>query len=300
MWPRLAGAVTLGGMRMLLAAVVAALVAAPSTLKVDVGEANYGLAVGGGSVWVGGLDGGDVLRLDPATGRVLRRVSVGVRVFNLASAPGTVWAVSNITSTVARIDTRTGRVTATVRVGAAPYDVAWGFGSAWVSNSGDGTVSRVTGNRVVKTIKVGIEPNGLAAYGGSIWVSDHTAGKVVRIDPQTNRVTGSVQLPGADWITGLGRSIYVSEETNVVARVDVETLKILGRAKVAKNPLGSAIVENHELWVPCIDAGEVDVVDPATMQVIKRMKAGPGPIVVLSAFGHRWVSHSTGNEVWRL
>jgi DNA-binding beta-propeller fold protein YncE len=152
----------------------------------------------------------------------------------------------------------------------------------------------------VSTIKVGIEPNGLAAYRGSIWVSDHTAGKVVRIDPQTNRVTGSVQLPGADWITGLGRSIYVSEETNVVARVDVRTLKILGTVKVARNPLGSAIVADHELWVPCIDANEVDVVDPTTMHVTRRMKGGPGPIVVLSAFGHRWVSHSTADEVWRL
>ena len=131
-------------------------------------------------------------------------------------------------------------------------------------------------------------------------MTDHTAGKVVRIDPRTNRVTGSVQLPGADWITGLGRSIYVSEETNVVARVDVQTLKILGTAKVARNPLGSAVVADHELWVPCIDANEVDVVDPSTMRVIGRMKAGSGPIVVLSAFGHRWVSHSTANEVRRL
>ena len=163
MWPRLAGAVTLGGMRMLLAAVVAALVAAASTLKVDVGEANYGLAVGGGSVWVGGLDGGDVLRLDPATGKVLGRVSVGVRVFNLASAPGAVWAIVEPHVRRSRASTRApGASLRPCASATAPYDVAWGFGSAWVSNSGDGTVSRITGKRVVKTIKVGVEPNGLA------------------------------------------------------------------------------------------------------------------------------------------
>src|SRR6185437_6213409 len=109
---------------MLVAAAVAAtLVAAPSATKIDVGEWTYGLASTGGSVWVGGLSRGDVVRVDPATGRVQRRVNVGVRVFNLAAAPGAVWAVSNLTSTVTRIDTRTGRVTETVHVGASPYDV---------------------------------------------------------------------------------------------------------------------------------------------------------------------------------
>jgi DNA-binding beta-propeller fold protein YncE len=121
----------------------------------------------------------------------------------------------------------------------------------------------------------------------------------VRIDPRTNRITGTVSLSGADWITGLGASIYVSQETNVVARVDTRTLKVTGRAKVARNPLGSTIV-GGALWVPCIDANEIDVVDPATMHVRSRMKGGPGPIVVLDAFGHRWVSHTTGNAIWRL
>ena len=286
-------------MRIVLAAIAAALVAVPSTLRVDIGEANYGLATGGGSVWVGGLDGGDVVRLDPATGRVLRRVNVGVRVFNLASAPGAVWAVSNVTQTVARIDAQSGRVTATVRVGAAPYDVAWGFGSAWVSNSGDGTVSRVTRNRVVKTIRVGVEPNGLSAIGRYLWVTDHTLGKLVRIDPRTNRITGSIDLPGADWVTQAAGSLWVSEETNVVARVDPSTLKVVARVPVKRNPLGSAVVGGR-LWVPCIDAGSVVVIDPRTAKVERTFPAGPGPIVVLPAGGRVWVSHSTGNAVWRL
>ena len=128
--------------------------------------------------------------------------------------------------------------------------IEWGFGSAWVSNSADGTVSRITGKRVVKTIKVGVEPNGLAAIGSYLWV------------------------------TGFGGSLYVSQETNVVTRVDARTLKVLGSVKVARNPLGSAIVSN-ELWVPCIDADVVAIVDPKTLKVVKTMPGGPGPIVVL-------------------
>jgi YVTN family beta-propeller protein len=278
--------------------VLLVMLAGAAPLKADVGEWTYGLAGGGGSVWAGGLSNGDVLRIDPTSGKVLARVDVGIRVFNLASAPGAVWAVSNLTDTVARVDVRTSKVTAKVRVGSQPYDVEWGFGSAWVSNAGAGTVSRITGTKVVKTIKTGVEPNGLTAYRGSLWVTDHTLGTLTRIDPRTNRSTGTVALPGADWVTGLGDDVYVSQETNVVSRVDMKTLKVTASVKVKRNPLGSAVV-GGKLLVPCIDANAVVVVDPATMRVVETKPAGPGPIVVLPAGAHYWVSHTTGNTLWR-
>lgn len=285
-------------MKTLVAMLAAALVAVP-TMKVDAGEPTYGLASSGGSVWAGGLGSGNVLRIDPATGKVLQRISIGARVFNLATAPGAVWGIANLTNTATRIDTRTGKVTASVPVGNGPYDVEWGFGSAWVSNALDGTVSRITGKKVVKTIKVGVEPNGLSAIGRYLWVTDHTAGKLLRLDPRTNRVTGTVPLSGADWVTGFGGALYVSQETNVVARVDPRTLKVTGRARVHRNPLGSAIVAK-KLWVPCIDSNDVVVVDPSTMKVVKTISGGPGPIVVLPIAGHVWVSHTTGTAIWRL
>jgi streptogramin lyase len=283
--------------RLIVATALAALAGA-APVKVDVQEWTYGLASSGGSVWAGGLSVGDVVRIDPRSGKVKKRYAVGARVFNLAAAPGAVCAVANLTSTVSRIDTRTGRVV-TVRVGSGPYDVEWGFGSAWVSNSGDGTISRVTGTKVVKTIKVGVEPNGLSAIGDFLWVTDHTAGKLIRVDPRTKRVTGSVALSGADWATGYNGALYVSQETNVVARVDPRTLVVTARAKVARNPLGSAMV-NGRLWVPCIDAGVVVVVDPRTMKVVRTFAAGPSPIVVLPVGGSVWISHATGNALWRV
>ena len=281
----------------LLAAALLTFFAGPAATQI--GSPTYGLATGGGSVWVGGLGSGDVIRVDPASGKVVARITVGARVFNLAAAPGAIWAVDNALSTAVRVDTKSGKVTTRVPVGFQPYDIEWGYGSAWVANAGDGTVWRLTNGKVAKKIKVGAEPNGLTAYRGALWVSDHTLGKVVRIDPATNRITGTVKLPGADWITGLGDSIYVSQETNVVSRVSVKTLKVTGVVKVARNPLGTAIV-GKQLWVPCIDANQVVVVDPATMKVVARRPAAGGPIVVLSAFGNEWVSQSTGTKLLRL
>jgi streptogramin lyase len=284
-------------MKLIAAALLFSLAGPPAATQL--GTTTFGLAAGGGSVWVGGLGSGDVIRIDPATGKVLARVTVGARVFNLAPAPGAVWAVDNALSMAVRVDTKTAKVTARVPVGFQPYDIEWGFGSAWVANAGDGTVWRITNGKVVKKLKVGTEPNGLTAYRGAVWVSDHTLGKVVRIDPRTNRITGTVRLPGADWITGLGDSIYVSQETNQVSRISVSTLKVTGVAKVARNPLGSTIV-GDKLWVPCIDANQIVVVDPSTMHVLAHKPAAGGPIAVLSAFGHQWASQSTGTKLLRL
>jgi hypothetical protein len=52
--------------------------------------------------------------------------------------------------------------------------------------------------------------------------------------------------------------------------------------------------------VPCIDANAIDVVDPATMKVVAHKTTAGGPIAVLSAFGHTWVTQSTGTKLLRL
>lgn len=60
-----------------------------------------------------------------------------------------------------------------------------------------------------------------------------------------------------------------------------------------------AIVDG-QLWVPCIDANAIVVVDPTRMRVVKTLPGGPSPIVVLPVGTHVWVSHTTGNSIWRL
>ena len=84
-------------MKLIAAATLLFLAGPPAAT--ELGTTTYGLATGGGSVWVGGLGSGDVIRIDPANGKVLKRVTVGARVFNLAAAPGAIWAVDNALST---------------------------------------------------------------------------------------------------------------------------------------------------------------------------------------------------------
>ena len=129
-------------------------------------------------------------------------------------------------------------------------------------------------------------------------MTDHTAGKLLRIDPRTNRVTGRVALSGADWVTGYGGSLYVSQETNVVTRVDARTLKVLGRGRCratrsARRSSAASCGSRASTRTPSRsstvdDEGREDAA------------VGGRPIVVLPVDGHAWVSLSTGTAISRL
>lgn len=125
------------------------------------------LAVGAGSVWVGGL-----ARVAPSTGRVAAKVTVPFEPADVAVGGGAVWLANLDSDTVWRIDPRSNATDRTIRVGDHPSSLAYGAGSLWVASQ-DGTVSRIDprSNRVVRTIRVGGTPRGIAVGEGAVWVT---------------------------------------------------------------------------------------------------------------------------------
>ena len=70
----------------------------------------------------------------------------------------------------------------------------------WVADPGSQEVSRIdTGSGVVvDRILVSAEPGSIVYGSGAIWVASTDAAIVTRIDPTTESVTQSIQLPGAN------------------------------------------------------------------------------------------------------
>jgi DNA-binding beta-propeller fold protein YncE len=77
---------------------------------------------------------------------------------------------------VVRIDPATSHLTKRIVVGKGPAAVAVGADSIWVANGADGTVSRIDPSRnvVEKTMRVGAEPIDLVAGLGAVWVVRRT------------------------------------------------------------------------------------------------------------------------------
>ncbi|MBA2383325.1 MAG: hypothetical protein H0V68_01490 [Actinobacteria bacterium] len=92
-----------------------------------------GLAAGAGAVWVVTFWPKELVRIDPETRRVLRRIRVGDGPLSVAVGAGAVWVTNRDSRTISRIDPSTNEVVATIQLAAAPYGVMFAHGRVWVT-----------------------------------------------------------------------------------------------------------------------------------------------------------------------
>jgi YVTN family beta-propeller protein len=79
-----------------------------------------------------------------------------------------------------------------------PDSIDVGAGAVWVSDIGCGVVVRINPEteRVEGSIDIGGAASGVAVSNGLVWVGNRTVGRVVGIEPDNIRVGASVELPG--------------------------------------------------------------------------------------------------------
>ncbi len=139
---------------------------------------------------------------------------------------------------------------------------------------------------------------------GSVWVLvQGNTSALERVDPRTNRVTGSVSLgygepSGNDQFRGTvaaaGGSIWVPEYfRNTVLRIDPNTLTITRRIPVGRSPT-SVIAVDHAIFVSDWHGEVVVKVDPRANRVVSRTRVGDprdfngGPFYLTFTAGHIW------------
>jgi DNA-binding beta-propeller fold protein YncE len=159
-----------------------------------------GLAAGSGAVWAS-VHGVGVLRIDPASARVIARIPVMTEAPPAVGADG-IWVVCCGAGTrggdgrLSRIDPATNRIVTRIRLPGRPDAVGAGIRGVWVRGA-LGPVWHVdpATNLVVASVRV---PGGLGGQAGSVlvgpdavWVSDPNFGRVLRIDPAGQRLDGN-------------------------------------------------------------------------------------------------------------
>jgi streptogramin lyase len=171
---------------------------------------SYGLplnavAAAGGAIWLVGSQGmtGFVLRVDPATGRVLGRRPLpswmlGSEGQGLAVGGGFVWVTNASSGNVYRLDFRTGKAR-TARFGGFVSRPAFGFGRLWLCSwDGEhGLMVRVD----PRTLRNELERDALPAEEGhfavgfgSLWRHDNPSGTVMRFSPHSGDPDGLIPL----------------------------------------------------------------------------------------------------------
>jgi YVTN family beta-propeller protein len=106
---------------------------ARTTARFYAGTSVFAIAISDSAVWLAGNYGGQLWKLDPATGATIRTGSAGKGADGIALGLGGVWIASWPDDTLVRVDPATGEVLATIPLGGEPEDVEVGGGLVWVA-----------------------------------------------------------------------------------------------------------------------------------------------------------------------
>ena len=167
----------------------------------DVGGTFYrGLAYGGGSLWVGGLDlpkHATVIQVDPQSGeqRATPRSTRSSTALAWADTSGDLWASNFERGTLTRLDASTRAVESVNVLSSEPVPILVDGETVWVGDWGLPEVERLraVGPSRPRLVELPVRKAGtgvwqIAAGEGYIWATTPRDGALWRIDPKTNEV----------------------------------------------------------------------------------------------------------------
>ena len=148
--------------------------------SVTVGHLPLYTTFGYGSAWVSNYRGDSVSVVRPGS-RKVETIEVSGGPLGIAAGAGAVWVATFWSKELVRIDPETRRVVRRIPIGAGPLAVAVGAGSVWVTNRDDRTISRIDphANRVVQTIPLAAPPHGIRFAHGRVWVTTRRCGSPI-------------------------------------------------------------------------------------------------------------------------
>lgn len=265
--------------------------------RVAVGGRPVAVAVGAGSVWVANADDGTLSKIDPHERKVVARIGLGVPASDVAVGEGSVWVAGGSEGTLLRIDPRTDTVVKKFDLAGsnplapdAAYSVAVGGGAVWVG-SAYWRVVRIDPETetVTGSVPVGHIPVALAAAGGDVWAT-LLDGRTVRIDARADASTGTVSGPFRPMDIGVGSgSVWVADEPGTVWQIDAATVSVTHAVTVPPGLLGLS-VSGRDVWATSSRAAAVTRIDARSGTVLGTVPVGGAPLDVAVGFGKVWVT----------
>lgn len=180
--------------------------------RVSIGPGAFDVALGHGSVWATSFDGGAVVRVNPETASVSRVFDVGPRPSGVAVCGGSIWIGHGGNATwLTAIDPRSNRVRRVDVVVESPGWPRCVGGELWVTTS-DAVLWIDAQTRTLRGhFPLGGTP-AEAALGpdGLVWITDKQRSVVHRLDPAIGAIDSFPAGPGAYELVRVGRTMWVT------------------------------------------------------------------------------------------
>ena len=175
-----------------------------------------------------------------------------------------VWITSARVNHVVQLIAATNKVGLTVDVLRPCSGLAYGFGSMWVPSCGGHSVIRVDPATGKKLAEIAGDPanseGGITVGAGSVWMVVKPS-SLVRIDPKTNAILATIQLPSG-----------------------------------SENPLFS----DNFVWVSSFDHDQLLKVDPVSAAIVATIPVGPKPRFLTAGSGSIWTLNQGDGTISRV
>jgi serine/threonine protein kinase len=166
------------------------------------GDEPGALAWDGRSLWVANHAANTVMKLEPASGRILATYPVGDKPVALAWDGAGLWVanhgwVDNDHSTLMRLDPADGRVLATYRLPGQPMNLALDGTHVWVTETWPTYVVRklrAVDGEDLGGFTAGGTPRDVVHDGESLWVSNGGLGSLTKLRPGDGKVLRAIEV----------------------------------------------------------------------------------------------------------
>jgi streptogramin lyase len=142
--------------------------------------------------------------------------------------------------------------------------LTYGFGSVWIPSCGNHSVLRVDAETGKTLAEIQADPanseGGITSGAGSVWIVTKPS-TLVRIDPKTNAVASTMELPSG-----------------------------------SQNPLFS----DGYVWITSVEHGQLLKVDPGSGSIVATISVGPSPRFLTTGAGSIWTLNQGDGTVSRV
>jgi virginiamycin B lyase len=160
----------------------------------------------------------------------------------------------------------------------------------------------ITELKPTATIHVGMTADWVAITSNAVWVGSTGPYAVHRIDPKTNKLVATVELPGepcAGLATGFG-SLWVPlcSQPSALAKVDLNRNGLTAVFKIGPAAAEGGITTSPDsVWLVVDKNGSLARIDPGTGTVRQTIRVPPGSYNPFYSDGQIWVTRADGAEL---
>jgi virginiamycin B lyase len=268
------------------------------TATIKIGDTADWVLVTDDAVWVSSTKPDAVVRISPATNRIVAAVAVSGKVCSgLASGFGSIWVpLCGKKPALVRVDATKNTISATLPTPPAGPEggITASEDSVWIVSDKNGTLNRIdpSTNRVRQEIPIPPGSYHTIFNGGIVWVTGVESSVVTAVDAATGKVIESVHVgPKPRFLTCGGGSVWtLNQGDGTVSRVDEKSRKVTATIQVGIPGAGGDIDYGAESVWPSVQGGvPLTRVDTTTNTVVRQW-VGEGGDSLRLGFGSIWIT----------